>query len=140
MSYIDSSKDLKVVAEVGDDVKDIQAQLFADAEFAGCPFSARSTSGVYFAMMGKYTHVPIAAVSKRQTCVSHSTPEAEIVAADTALRLVGLLAIPLLEFALGMAVRPGEAVRQPEKNKCKVQFQEDNEATIAVFKSGKTRQ
>eukprot|EP00971_Amphidinium_carterae_P141798 2808866-Amphidinium_carterae.1 len=56
MSYIDSSKDLKIVAEVGDDVKDIQAQLFADADFAGCPFSARSTSGVYFAMMGKYTH------------------------------------------------------------------------------------
>eukprot|EP00971_Amphidinium_carterae_P095328 1885995-Amphidinium_carterae.1 len=68
MSYIDSSKDLKIVAEVGDDVKDIQAQLFADADFAGCPFSARSTSGVYFAMMGKHTHVPIAAVSKRQTC------------------------------------------------------------------------
>eukprot|EP00971_Amphidinium_carterae_P114472 2268179-Amphidinium_carterae.1 len=61
-------------------------------------------------MMGKHTHVPIAAVSKRQTCVSHSTPEAEIVAADTALssRLVGLPAIPLLEFALGSTARSGD--------------------------------
>eukprot|EP00971_Amphidinium_carterae_P267617 5308821-Amphidinium_carterae.1 len=91
-------------------------------------------------MMGKYTHVPIAAVSKRQTCVSHSTPEAEIVAADTALRLVGLPAIPLLEFALGSTAGVGNgstARSRHGKDGCKIQFQEDNEATIAVFKTGK---
>ena len=48
MSYIETTKDLTVIAEVGDEMKDIRPNLYADADFAGCPFSARSTSGVYY--------------------------------------------------------------------------------------------
>ena len=33
---------------------------------------------------------PLNAISKKQSCVSHSTPEAEIVAADLAIRTEGL--------------------------------------------------
>eukprot|EP00971_Amphidinium_carterae_P141724 2807505-Amphidinium_carterae.6 len=54
-------------------------------------------SGVILALKGSRTHLPITAISKRQSCVSHSTPEAEeMVAADTALTLVGLPATTIL--------------------------------------------
>ena len=48
------------------------------------------TSGYHFAIRGPSTCFPIAGVSKRQTCVSHSIPEAEIVSADSSLRHCGL--------------------------------------------------
>jgi hypothetical protein len=62
-------------------------------------------------------------MSKRQTCVSHSTPEAELVAADTGVRREGLPAISLWETLLG--------------KKVKVIFMEDNSAAIRVMETGK---
>jgi hypothetical protein len=66
--------------------------------------------------------MPLAAMSKKQTCVSHSTPEAELVAADLALRAEGLPALDIWETILGRPV--------------KLSFQEDNQAAIVVLKSG----
>ena len=43
---------------------------------------------------------PIAGISKRQTNVSHSTPEAEIVAADFAVRSLGTPALTLWSLLL----------------------------------------
>ena len=39
-------------------------------------------------------------VSKKQTCVSHNTPEVEIVAANAAARVEGLPALQLWDFVL----------------------------------------
>jgi hypothetical protein len=39
---------------------------------------------------GENSSFPISMTSKRQTCVSHSTPEAELVAMDTTLRVVAM--------------------------------------------------
>ena len=44
---------------------------------------------------GPHTRFPLAGLSKRQGCLSHSTPEAEIVAAHFAMCLLGLPAITL---------------------------------------------
>ena len=49
---------------------------------------------------GSDTNFPITAGSKRQGCVSHSTPEAELVAADYAMRTCGLPALHLWERLL----------------------------------------
>eukprot|EP00971_Amphidinium_carterae_P115636 2290666-Amphidinium_carterae.1 len=78
MSYIETTKNQTLVAEVGNTKEEVTPHLYADADFAGCPFSGRSTSGVYLALKGSRTHLPITAISKRQSCVSHSTPEAEM--------------------------------------------------------------
>ncbi len=75
---------VKMVGWVGDKISDLSLELYSDADFAGCPETKRSTSGVFLVLVGKRTWFPLAAISKKQTCVSHSTPEAEIVAvADT---------------------------------------------------------
>jgi hypothetical protein len=65
----------------------------------------------------------LSGLSKKQTAVSHSTPEAEIVAADTAIRGEG---IPLLDFMDKMLSRP-----------VTMHFYEDNEAAELIIKSGR---
>jgi hypothetical protein len=57
-----------------------RSTLYADADFAGCQETARSTSGVFLCVRGPDTFVPLSGASRRQRCVSHSTPEAKIVA------------------------------------------------------------
>eukprot|EP00971_Amphidinium_carterae_P254285 5048029-Amphidinium_carterae.2 len=95
MSYVESTKGKTMIAEAGNDNEEITPHPVADADFAGCPFSGRSTSGNYL-VFGVLGPMFLAAISKRQSCVSHSTPKAEIVAADTALRLIGLPALSIL--------------------------------------------
>ena len=78
MCYINSHLRLQMTGWVGDQVSDVQPRLFADADLAGCTD--------YLAIRGARTCFPISGVSKRQSCVSHSTPEAEMVAIDFSLR------------------------------------------------------
>ena len=66
---------------------------------------------------------PIAGLSKRQGCVSHSTPEAEIVSADTAVRTIGLPALDLWDV-----------LSSSKGNLC---LCEDNQAMISVVRSGR---
>jgi hypothetical protein len=66
--------------------------------------------------------MPLAAISKKQGCVSHSTPEAELVAADLAVRAEGLPALAIWEKVLGRQV--------------KLVMEEDNQAAIKVLESG----
>ena len=51
-------------------------------------------------MYGANTVFPLSAQSKKQTAVSHSTVEAETIAADQAIRMAGLPALPLWETIL----------------------------------------
>ena len=75
---------------------------------------------MFIALTGPNSFFPLNAISKKQSCVSHFTPEAEIVAADLAIRTEGLPAPQLWDMVLE---RPTKLV-----------FQEDNQATIQVLK------
>ncbi|CAE8612441.1 unnamed protein product [Polarella glacialis] len=124
MCYINDSKGLKMRGYVGRDDKaeDLFVRLFADADFAGCRDTARSTSGVFLGIYGKNTFVPVAAQAKKQSCVSHSTPEAELVAANLALRTQGLPALEVFDKVFG--------------RKVKLFFEEDNNTAISTIKAG----
>ena len=100
MCYIETTLHLRMISYCGDSPGDLGPHLFADADFAGCPQTMRSTSGVWLAVMGPTTCCPLSGMSKKQTAVSHSTPEAEIVAADLALRTEGIPAIELWNILL----------------------------------------
>ena len=93
--YINSSLDYKLKGHIGDSSKDLNMTLFSDAEFAGCLDTAKSTSGVFIALTCPNSLFPLNAISKKPSCVSHSTPEAEIVAAGLGIRTKGL---PALQF------------------------------------------
>ena len=90
VAYIHWTMDYKLVGWVGDAQPQMQPQLYADADFAGCVATQRSTSGAYLCIRGPHTAFPIAAASRRQGCVSKSTPEAEIVSMDGAIRSMGI--------------------------------------------------
>ena len=65
----------------------------------------------------------LAGGSKRQGCVSHSTPEAEIVAADTALRTLGIPALSLWKVLAKVFPQ--------------LLFHDDNQGMIGVVRSGR---
>ena len=108
---------------VGDKFSNLTLSLFADADFAGCAQSLRSTSGSHMHIQGNHTRFPLSGGSKRQGCVSHSTPEAEIVAADVTLRTMGLPAMSIWETLTG---------KSP-----KLLFHDDNQGMIGVVRSGR---
>ena len=80
---------------IGDAPKGLRIGLFSDADFAGDRASMRSTSGVFLALYGYHCFSPLSGQSNKQKVVSHSTVEAEIVAADYVVRTSGLPALQL---------------------------------------------
>ena len=123
MCYVNSTLSLKMIRWVGDKIEDLSLGLFADADFAGCAQSLRSTSGSHLQVQGEFTRFPLAGGSKRQGCVSHSTPEAEIVAADTALRTLGIPALSLWKVLAKIFPQ--------------LLFHDDNQGMIGVVRSGR---
>jgi hypothetical protein len=85
----------------------------------------RSTSGIFLCLRAGDSFVPLSGISKRQSCVSISTLEAEIVAANQAVRQCGLPALVLWEQLLGRS----QVVR----------FHEDNQPVIKVIESGNNK-
>ena len=66
---------------IGDPIEDLELCVFSDANWAGEKSTYKSTTDSFTCLIGPNSFFPISALSKKQTCVSHSTPEAEIVAA-----------------------------------------------------------
>ena len=85
----------------GDKLSACRVALFADADFAGCKSTAKSTSGNFMAIVGPHTYMPLAAVSKKQGCVSLSTCESEAVSMCQGLQALALPTLNLWE-ALGL--------------------------------------
>jgi hypothetical protein len=100
VSYIASTPDLVMEGKfVHDDAGKLHLGVFADSDFAGDPTSSRSTSGSWVGLIGPGgSKLPLAWHSRRQTCTSHSTPEAECVAVNCALRTLGLPLMSLMSF------------------------------------------
>ena len=78
---------------------------------------------MFIALTGPNSFFPLNAISKKQSYVSLSTPEAEIVAADLAIRTEGLPALQLWDMVLERPVR--------------LLFQEDSQATVQTSKAQK---
>ena len=111
-----------MIGYVGYNVEDIDPNLFADASSAEKE-SSHSTSGMDLATIGKWTNFPLTGISKGQSCVSHSTPEAEIVAANHALRMLGLPGLEMWDILLARKVI--------------LLVWEDNTAMIRIMETGR---
>ena len=98
MCYIHHTPDHSLESFVGDDAQHCHVVLYSDADFAGDLIQAKSTSGLYLAIVGPNTFAPITASCKKQTCVSHSSTESEIVAAEQGIRTEGLQALAFWEL------------------------------------------
>ena len=104
MSYINSSLSDRMVGYIGDDPKDLTARLYCDADFAGCPYTLKSTSGVHAAIEGPNSRFPWAASSKGQSATAQSTPEAELASLNEGMREKGEPALALWQAILGLSL------------------------------------
>ena len=90
MNYLNCTADVSLEPLVGDAAELRHVLLYSDADFAGDTRTSKSMSGCYIAIVGPNACAPICAMSKKQTCVSHSSTESEIVAAEFGVRSEGL--------------------------------------------------
>ena len=82
----------------------------------------KSTSGRTLCIFGSHTFVPISWMCKKQTSVSHSSTESEIISLDTGLRLDGLPALELWDLnvsVFGNASRVSDGSGKPVNGKNK---------------------
>ena len=87
ISYIHHTCEYKQYCYVGSTAKQCRLGLFQDSDFAGDLEDSKSTSGGTLCVFGSQTFVPLRWMCKKQTAVSHSSTESEIISLDTGLRL-----------------------------------------------------
>ena len=63
---------------------------------------SKSTSGRTLCVFGSHTFIPISWMCKKQTAVSHSSTESEIISLDAGLRSDGLLALELWDLIVSV--------------------------------------
>ena len=98
ISYIHHTREYKQYCHVGNTAKQCRVGLFQDSDFAGDLEDSKSTSGGTLCIFGGHTFVPISWLCKKQTSVSHSSTESEIISLDAGLRLDGFPALDLRDL------------------------------------------
>ena len=87
---------------VGNTAKQRRLGLFQDSDFAGDLEYSKSTSGGTLCIFGSHTFVPISWMCKKQTAVSDSSTESEIISLDDGLGLDGLPALELWDLIVSV--------------------------------------
>ena len=99
---------------MGNTAKQCRLGLFQGSDFAGDLEDSKSTSGT-LCVFGSHTFVPISWMCKKQTSVSHSSTESEIISLDAGLRLDGIPAFDLWDLivlVLGNTIRTHDRTGQ----------------------------
>ena len=129
MFYLYHTLDHAEEMTVSDTCDNWELHLYQDADHAGCTFTKRSTSGIYIEIASSQhtsnfsgTHAPISGRSEKQSSTATSTPEAELIAAKTAIQNTGIPILDLLEGMLGRTVA--------------LKSFEDNDTAILDIKNG----
>ena len=100
----------------GNTAKQCRLGLFQDSDFAGDLEDSKSTSGGTLCIFGSHTFVPISWMCKKQTSVSHSSTESEIISLDAGLRLDVIPALDLWDLivsVLGNTIQTHERPGRP---------------------------
>ena len=98
ISYFHHTSEFEQYCHVGNTTQQCRTGLFQDSDFAGDLEDSKSTSGGLLCIFGSRTIVPISWMCKKQTSVSHSSTEAELISLDAGLRMDGILALDLWDL------------------------------------------
>ena len=124
VSYINCTLKYRQTGWIGDDRSLLAPHDYCDANFAGCPRTLRSTSGIQQQLEGPNSCFPLSAMSKRQAHANDSTPAAELSALHKCIKEFTIPAIDmwqrLLPGTLGIV-------------------HEDNTTCIATVQSGRNQ-
>ena len=119
ISYIHHTCEYKQYCFVGNTARQCRLGLFQDSHFAGNLEDSKSASGRTLCIFGSHTFVPRSWMCKKQTSVSHSSTESEIISLDTGLRLDGIPALDswnLIVLVLGNTIQTPERPGRPVVN------------------------
>ena len=100
--YIHHTCEHKQYCHVGNTAKQCRLGLFQDSDFAGDLEDSKCASGGTLCIIGIHTFVPISWMCKKQTSVSHSSTESEIISLDAGLRLGGKPALDLWDLIVAV--------------------------------------
>ena len=115
VSYIASSLHVKMQGLIGDKIGDCKLWLFCDADWAG-EYDSKSTSGCALFLVGPNTYYPLTAFSKKQTSITMSSTESEVISANQGIRAQGLPSLSLWCFLWGEIVcKPTPQPRNPQE-------------------------
>ena len=139
ISYIHHTCEYKQYCHVGNTAKQCRLGLFQDSDFAGDLEDSKSTSGGTLCVFGSHTFVPISWMCKKQTAVSHSSTESEIIPPDTGLRLDGLLAVELWDVSRvsDRSGQPDNDVHKRHESQKKIDVMEDIDSVPSNVQSGR---
>ena len=128
MCYVYSTYDYELMSWIGDDPSELTCHTYADADFAGCPYTLRSTSGEHHNLQGPNSRFPWASATHTQTAVAQSTPEAEIASINGAMKQRGESALDIWQKVLRQY--------HPTGWKTVNRLHEDNTTCISCLRSG----
>ena len=124
ISYIHHTCEYRQYCHVGNTAKQCRLGLFQDSDFAGDAEDSKSTSGGTLCVFGSHTLVPTSWMCKKQTSVSHSSTESQIIFLDTGLRLDGIPALDLWDLIVavlhGNTYQSNQERRDPYTNLVRV--------------------
>ena len=121
ISFIHQTCEFKQYCYLGNTAKQCRLGLFQDSDFAGDLEDSKSTSGGTLCIFGSHTFVPISWICKKQTAVSHSSTESEIISFDVGLRLDGIPALDLWDLivlVLGNTIQTHDRTLLPVVCQC----------------------
>ena len=103
ISYIQHTCEYKQYCYVGVILQNnCRLGLFQDSDFAGDLEDSKSTSCGALCVFGSHTFVPISRMFKKETSVSHSSTESEVISLDAGLRLGGIPALDLWDLIVAV--------------------------------------
>ena len=143
ISYIHHTCEYKQYCHVGNTAEQSRLGRVQDSDFAGDLEDSKPTSGGTLCIFGSHTFVPISWMCKKQTAVSHSSTESEIISWDTGLRLDGLPALQLWDLIVSVfgSVSNIDYVSsnvQSSRQEALLYVFEDNEAVIKMIIKGRS--
>ena len=123
ISYIHHTCEYKQYCHVGNTAKQCRLGLFQDSDFAGDLEDSKSPSDGTLCVFASHTFFPISWMCKKQTAVSHSSTESEIISLDAGLRLDGMPALELWDLIVSVFGNVTQNRTEQDdllKNKCEV--------------------
>ena len=134
ISYIHHTSEYKQYCHVEKTAKQCRLGLFQDSDFAGDLEDSKSTSGGTLCIFGSHTFVPISWMCKKQTSVSHSSTESEIISLDTGLRLDGLPALELWDLIVSVLGNVSRVSDNPGRPVIDAHKRQKSQSRIDVMK------
>ena len=134
ITFFHHTSEYKQYCHVGNTAKQCRLGLFQDSDFAGDLEDSKSTSGGTLCIFGSHTFVPMSWMCTKQTSVSHSSTESEIISLDTGLRLDGLPALELWDLIVSVLGNISHVSDNPGRLEIDAHKRQKSQSRIDVVK------